>query len=430
MKCIPVLGLLIGTACYSYSPVLLARWSRGPTDFTLTPVEVWMSEDGGVSWTLRGIPDSVWSNCDMGLGLGASPSRNLYLVALSRNQNADPFDGARFYFSSDTGRTWEHRGDIAPDGIVDRNSSGIAVLRDDLIYAYLLGASSSGLIEIYKSVNGGSAWDSVCTIPVPATSIAEDPEGEMCFDSENRLYIAEWACDTSFPCCYRSTDGIAWSLVDTISSDISTRLSRSTAITSTGECLYATTWSNSCDLKLYESTDHGDNWDYVTTVLGSSSQLDGSQSIGASSDSSLYIAAWDRGNSTLLFRSDDKGRTWSQTGTISPIAHQHTCALSFAPLEPASIGCNEPGPASFVRGPLRCTVAERGHHVFRYYLPALGFVDLRIYDMSGRLVDVLVSETQEKGEHHAEWKSNMNRGIYFYRLEIRKSITTGKLLAL
>ncbi len=54
----------------------------------------------------------------------------------------------------------------------------------------------------------------------------------------------------------------------------------------------------------------------------------------------------------------------------------------------------------------------------RYDLPAEREVTLSIYDISGKLVETLVSDFQPAGAHSVQWNSKaVSSGLYFYKLE-------------
>jgi len=61
-------------------------------------------------------------------------------------------------------------------------------------------------------------------------------------------------------------------------------------------------------------------------------------------------------------------------------------------------------------------------------------VSLKIYDISGRLIKTLVDESQESGVYGVRWEGidsigkKVQSGIYFYRLEVGKSLRTGKIV--
>jgi photosystem II stability/assembly factor-like uncharacterized protein len=71
-----------------------------------------------------------------------------------------------------------------------------------------------------------------------------------------------------------------------------------------------------------------------------------------------------------------------------------------------------------------------------YRLPETGSVSLKIYNISGQLVRVLVDETQKSGEHAVLWDGLMDNGVevtsgvYFYRLESGQVVKTRKMVIL
>jgi hypothetical protein len=62
-------------------------------------------------------------------------------------------------------------------------------------------------------------------------------------------------------------------------------------------------------------------------------------------------------------------------------------------------------------------------------LPQAAHVTLSIYDISGRLVETLVNETQQSGMHQVQWNRKANpSGVYFYRLNAGSFTTTKKMV--
>lgn len=70
----------------------------------------------------------------------------------------------------------------------------------------------------------------------------------------------------------------------------------------------------------------------------------------------------------------------------------------------------------------------------RYSLPEKKLVRIKIYDILGREVRVLVNETKSAGEHQAIWDGRDNigkviaSGVYFYRIETDAFRKTSKML--
>jgi len=71
-----------------------------------------------------------------------------------------------------------------------------------------------------------------------------------------------------------------------------------------------------------------------------------------------------------------------------------------------------------------------GSHAFiKYQVPRKSSVDLRVYDASGRLVEVIVDGEVEAGYHSTrlDTKSYVS-GVYFYRLAAGNKVFTKKLI--
>jgi hypothetical protein len=69
--------------------------------------------------------------------------------------------------------------------------------------------------------------------------------------------------------------------------------------------------------------------------------------------------------------------------------------------------------------------------VISYSLPSAAQVTLDVYDLSGRLVETLVSETKGPGIHRASWNSNgRSAGLYFYRLRAGDFQSTKKMVVI
>jgi hypothetical protein len=64
-----------------------------------------------------------------------------------------------------------------------------------------------------------------------------------------------------------------------------------------------------------------------------------------------------------------------------------------------------------------------------HQLPVTSHVDVRVYDVLGREVAVLVSEEMSAGTHSATWNAaNMPSGVYFARLQAGNFTQTRRLL--
>lgn len=64
-----------------------------------------------------------------------------------------------------------------------------------------------------------------------------------------------------------------------------------------------------------------------------------------------------------------------------------------------------------------------------YDLSQGGVVDLRIFDISGREVAVLVNERQIAGKHHVSWSGlGLPSGSYFYRLRFNNAVQAQRMV--
>ena len=73
----------------------------------------------------------------------------------------------------------------------------------------------------------------------------------------------------------------------------------------------------------------------------------------------------------------------------------------------------------------------RGSTAISYSLPAATYVTLQVFDITGRLVEVLVDEVQGPGVHQVQWeRKDRASGIYFCRLRAGGSTHTKKMVLL
>lgn len=67
--------------------------------------------------------------------------------------------------------------------------------------------------------------------------------------------------------------------------------------------------------------------------------------------------------------------------------------------------------------------------VIRYQIPAMGFVELKVYDVLGREVETLVNEIKAAGEFSATFDaSDFSSGVYIYRLWLDDRTLTKKMV--
>ncbi len=69
--------------------------------------------------------------------------------------------------------------------------------------------------------------------------------------------------------------------------------------------------------------------------------------------------------------------------------------------------------------------------IIPYAVPEETFVQLEIFDINGRHVETLTSQSHEPGFHTLHWSGRMAAsGVYFIKLEAGKTILTQKMILL
>ena len=64
-----------------------------------------------------------------------------------------------------------------------------------------------------------------------------------------------------------------------------------------------------------------------------------------------------------------------------------------------------------------------------YFLPITSHISLKVFDLLGREVAMLVNEEKHAGSYSVEWNAaNMPSGVYFYRLQTNDFVKTKKLV--
>jgi uncharacterized delta-60 repeat protein len=159
------------------------------------------------------------------------------------------------------------------------------------------------------------------------------------------------------------------------------------------------------DFTVVSLTDLGEErWTY--RYDGPESKYDWAFSIVAGSDGNLYAAGSSTGIGTL------EDFTVVSLGPDIGVAEK----LSRPSASDCRLLQNSPNPL---------------HHstIISYSLPQASDVTLSVYDITGRLVETLVNETQEPGVHQVNWNRRDNpSGVYFYSLRAGEFVETRKMV--
>jgi hypothetical protein len=184
-------------------------------------------------------------------------------------------------------------------------------------------------------------------------------------------------------------------------------------VTGSGNDLYVAGYSvasaTSSDFTVVSLTNSGtEGWVY--RYDGPVGLYDQALSVVMGSDSNLYAAGW-----SLVQRA--YGDTCPDFTVVSLTAQMGVGEGMNRPSAPAPLlSQNSPNPF---------------HHstVTSYSLPQASNVTLTIHDITGRLVEMLVNETQRPGIHQVGWNRKDNpSGVYFYRLKAGEFVETRKMV--
>jgi hypothetical protein len=92
---------------------------------------------------------------------------------------------------------------------------------------------------------------------------------------------------------------------------------------------------------------------------------------------------------------------------------------------PSSTGENGPGTTSFSVFPNPFSTTT----TIEFTLPKIGYVTLSVYDLSGRLMERIVSGKFASCEHHYKWEApSLSPGVYFMRMEQETMIQVQKVI--
>jgi photosystem II stability/assembly factor-like uncharacterized protein len=225
---------------------------------------------------------------------------------------------------------------------------------------------------VYHSSDNGDTWPDTVLVGSAISSLAAGPTGIIYAGTrENGVF--------------RSTDyGKTWTPVDAGLTDIHI----GPVITNSLEHVFAAT-----DSGVYRSTDFGNHW---SRTAG----LQGVKVMALTNDIAGYIYAG--ADDGFMYRTVQSTTQVEKTGKVLP--------SSFA------LKQNYPNPFN------PTTTIE-------FDIPSSGFVSLKVYDLAGQEVAVLINKALPAGNYKVEWNPhNISSGLYFYKLETRACQATRKLV--
>jgi len=383
---------------------------------------IFKSIDGGITW------DTIYHGWDMHLTIHPDSSNILYATEWA-TPVIKTTDGGTTWFKSDSGITI---------GVECVGGGNICISPQNPLIMYA-GTSCIGGGPMYRSTDGGKFWT---IIYEPAVVIGIDP------DSSQRAYMG-----TSWDCyVYRSTDeGYSW-----ISSGFRSGGPGGFAFGRPSSTIYlASSHSNSFPKGIFKSTDAGITWsNIINEIPGNYCNATCIVNRRNNNPDDIFIGTniWsvdgsDSGQTFGVYRSTDGGDSWFNFGLDSIRVH----VLGISPDENtlyAGVLFPDYGRrAGIYKRDLVTHVRESGGKVHEFMLgqnypnpwnPSTklsfvighsSFVTLKVYDVLGQEIAVLVNERKQPGEHKVTWNAEgVPSGVYFYRLVAGEFVDTKKMV--
>jgi len=362
---------------------------------------------------------SSWNNLN-GLNNPAAMFQDVILSGDGRIYLPDFAYGV--FYSDDFGQTWTGIGEFTPEGCAAFGLHPSGVLFAGLTY--------TGIGFIHRSENNGATWEA---IPLPNYNSNYAVE-HIHFNSQGHVFLG------TINGIYRSTDvGLTWEQVNYGLNGVQVY---SMTIDDQDHIYVLTTQPGLFD-GYYRSMDNGSTWETLDWVQDINYALD---IVGV--DGHIYAI-----NDQTIFITNDAGQTWSElpNGLNEDEAFYLGADLELTPsgylyvagkylhrssqtvssptmgMEPTRV----PKQFSFKLFPaypnpfnptttIRFDLQETSHPI-----------SLQIYDITGRIMETLIYEKIEPGQHEVQWDASASAsGVYFVELVSDKNRSVQKLILL
>ncbi len=351
--------------------------------------------------------------------------------------------GERVFLSTDRGSSWS----AIDNGLTDLFVLSIAIIGDKIF----LGTQSSG---VFLSTNNGSNWNQI------NNGLTNLSANTLAINGEN-IFVG------TFDGMFLSTDnGANWSAINNGLTSLNVW-----SMSISGDNIFIGTFGG-----VFLSTDNGSNWTAVNDGLTEQyiwALSSNGDNIFAGTSGGIFLSTdngshWNTINNGLtnleiaslaiteenifactdgkgeVFLSKDNGSTWNAINDSLTNAAIYSLAISenyvFAgtrnsiwrrPLTELITDVNENRNYFSTSFSLKQNYPNpfNPNTRIRYTLPEANYVSLKIYDLLGKEITILVDRTQSVGSYTYEFDgSNLSSGVYIYRLQAGEFTETKKLM--
>jgi hypothetical protein len=272
---------------------------------------------------------------------------------------------------------------------------------------------------IYRSTDDGQSWDSLAGYSTSA----------ICVNQSNHIFALALPIDQFGTAIFHSTDnGMNWTFLQMLDST-AYGWPMDIAVSSNGN-VYCALYPN--DNGVFRSTNSGNIWEVVLTNLSTSE-------LAINANGSIFAGT--RGDG--VFRSTNDGVEWESINegltslwvgslAVSPEGYifAGTDVGVFRSLQPTT-SANATSyllPASFVLYQNYPNPFNPSTKI-KYSLPQSSKVTLKVFDVLGKEVAVLVDEVKSRGVYEINWNAeSFPSGVYFYQIKAGDFIETKKMI--
>ena len=395
-------------------------------------------------------------------GTSSSQTDSLKAMGGFQDNSTDIYSGDLAWFRAPVGGDGSWTGiDAANDDIMFASSQGLNMSKSTnggnnfsnvspsgsnitvFIAPYKLFIDNGNIIyagrdKIYKSTNGGSNWTTTNNGNVldgnPALAM------DISYQTSDKVYVGTAPYLTRSGLFRTINGGTSW---DNITGTLPDRFPADIAVDPNDDDIVYVTFYGFGTGHVYKSTNSGDTWTDISDNLPDVPTL--AVIVDLNNSDHVYI-----GTDIGVFVSTDGGGSWQDfndglpdavqgmdlnityTNNVIRVMTHGNGGYERKLLSQIPVGLNpEPPVVSSFKLEQNYPNPFNPGTVIKWQIPVDGFVSLKIYDMLGNEIAVLVNEEKDAGSYQTDFNaSNLSSGTYFYRIESVGFVQTKKMILL